>query len=55
MDFDHTGFEINAMPFCMLSSMIEEAGCTRRPLEFMTDGAAAGNLFNRLHEFNREA
>ena len=35
--------------------MIEEAGCTRRPLEIMTDGAAAGNLFNRLHEFNREA
>ena len=54
MDFDHTGFGINCVPF-FVKCMLEEAGYTRRPLESMIHGAAAGNLFNLLLEFNREA
>jgi hypothetical protein len=35
--------------------MVEEAGCIQRPLLFMKDGITARNLFNQLHDVNREA
>ena len=40
---------------CILSSMVEEAGCIQRPLLSMKDGTTARNLFNQLHDVNREA
>ena len=41
--------------FCFPSSMIEEAGLTRRPLDFMKDVSTAGGSFNWSHEVAREA